>query len=356
MSTVNALKWIALTAAINAIKSPNSFLQKLLYPRHQTLEVETIELGTISAGRDIAPMVKANGEAVLIGGTSKSFLTVAGPNIRIKQPFTPSELLYGREPGNALHIDQGASIIPTVEQHIARDLQYQADMVTNNLEWLVAMSLQGTIQYILEDGEAFTITIPRSSDNVIVMSTFLNDATPANVRVLALINLVKHVMADAEGLSPTDAICGSEAAAALMELAESGNMKWLGVDFSRMQVGGGMSFVEQFRDDGVIFLGELGGVRFWQYSRTANLNGVAKDMIRPKYIEFVSTSTNSDRVLYFAAIPDMDALQGRKIRSERFSKSWIEKDPSRMMALTHSRPMPWPRKPNATVSVKAVSG
>lgn len=354
MSTVNALKWVSLTAAINAIKSPNRFLQKLLFSNHQTLPTEDIELSTITGGRDIAPFVRKNGEAILVSGTGKTFLNVAGPNIRIKQAFEPSTLLYARQPGTNILVGNGETI-PAINAAIARDLQYLSDMITNATEYLCAQALTGAISYVVEDQEVITITIPRAAGNTIVLTTFWNDATPANTRPLKNIQTVKEVMSEAEGLAPTDAICGSEAAAALLELHEVGAIKLLTFDPTAAGAGN-LTFSSQFSEDGVIYLGTLGAVRFWQYSRTANLNGVATPMIRPKYVEFVNIGGASERVLYFAAIPDIKALRQGKIQAERFSKSWEEEDPSRLIGLGHSRPLPWPRKPNATVSVKVVSG
>jgi hypothetical protein len=354
MSVINALKWTALTALVNQIKSPNQFLHRLLFSNHQTLPVETILLGSVIGGREIAPFVRKNGEAILVGGTTSKEITVEGPNIRLKQAFHPSVLLYQRQVGTQVLLTPGQNQLSAVEQAIARDTQHMANMVTNAQEYLASRVLQGSIAYNVEDAEVFTITIPRDSDNNITLSVFWDNGG-ANARPLQNIHKVKEVMSEAEGLAPTDAICGAEAAHALLELHESGNIKLLGLQTAQ-PTAGMISFVEQFNDDGVIFLGTLAGVRFWQYSRTAKLNGVAQDMIRPKYVEFISTSPASERVEYYAAIPDFDAIQSGLLQTERFSKSWLEKDPSQQIQLVHSRPLPWPRKPNATVSMKVVSG
>jgi hypothetical protein len=351
MSSISALKWTTLTAAINQVKSPNRFLQRLLWADHLTVPTEDIELGVITGGREIAPFVKKNGEAILVSGTGSKFMTVAGPNIRLKQAMNPSIILYSRQPGTTILLPTGTNQLSAVQQLIARDLQFMGDMVTNATEYLCSRALQGSISISLEDGEVMTITIPRAAGNNITPTKFWDETgcTP-----LLDIHGVKEVMSEAEGLAPTDAICGSEAAHTFLTLAEAGTIKPIAVIGA--VAAGAITFQSQFNEDGVIFLGELAGCRFWQYSRTANLAGVATAMIRAKYIEFVNVGGASERVMYFASIPDMDAMNGGQFQVERFSKSWIEKDPSRLVALTHSRPLPWPRKPDATCSFKAVSG
>lgn len=352
MSTISALKWIALTTAINRIKTPNTFLQKLLYPNHQTLPVEDIELSVITGERVISPFVRRGSEAILVNGTGSKYMTVAGPNIRIKMPFNPSPLLFGRQPGTAIQLPLGTNQMSAVDQLIARDLTYMQSMIDNAVEYLVGQSLQGSISYTQEDEEVITITIPRPSANNIVLSTFWdqNGAAP-----FANFHTVKELNSDAGLPIPTDCVLGSTAAHTLMSLVEAGTIKLL-YQIGNLVDAGQFSFVTQFQESGAIYLGTLGGIRIWQYSRTATLKGASQDMIRPKYAEFFSTDSASARTMFFAAIPDIEAMQGGQLQSERFSKSWIQKDPSVLMALVHSRPLPWPQKPDANTSMKVVSG
>jgi hypothetical protein len=359
MATIDELKWASLTAAVNEMQAPNKFLQRLLYDRHEPKETEDIELSTVLAGRDAAPFVRKNGEAILVSGTTRQFATISPPNIRIKQPFTASQYLFTRQPGTPIFLPPGKSQAGEVRLAIGRDLMHMENMITNSIEWLVALSLQGVISYSVEDQEVFQITIPRAAANDITLSTFWDDATPADTRPLANIHTVKRILSSipgSEGLAVTDAICGTEAAAALLELVEAGAVKMLGQ--AGLQVlAGQMTFVSKFDKDGVIFLGMLGGVRFWEYGRTTNLDGTAINMIRPKYVEFISAdNVSSDRVMYYGAIADMTAFLSGKFKGRRFAKSWMKEDPSVLLALVTSRPLPWPRKPNATVSMKVVSG
>lgn len=354
MATIDELKWASLTGAINEMKSPNQFIKNLLYGNSQTVGTEDIELSVLDKARQTAPFVRKNGEGIMVEGHSERFQTVTAPNIRIKRPFTPSDLLYNRRPGTTIFPTRGQRV-SAVQAHINRDLQVMADLITNAEEWLCAQSLTGTISYEVADQDVFTITFPRDAGNDIALTSGrawdASDLTA--VRPLQDVHTVKEIFSDQVGLQPTDAICGATAAAAFLELAESDNISAIKTDSGISA--GTISFVEQFNDDGAIFLGTLGNVRFWQYSRTVLHNGVATPMIRDDYVEFVTRSAAAQRVMYYAAIPDMRLINGTLAQVERFSKSWEQNDPSAMIALAASRPLPVPRRPNAMVSLKVTN-
>lgn len=353
MSTISQLKWSSLTPAINEIRTPNQFLTRLLYGNVQTLSTEDIELSVIHRGRKRAPFVRKNGEGVMITGHNETFQTVQAPNIRVKRPLTPSDLLFNRRPGTAIFPDFNSQQA-AIQAHINRDLAALETDIVNTEEWMVSQTLRGEIEYEVADGEVFTITYPRSNthDTALIEAREWNNATLTNPRPLQDIHAIKRIASDGIGVVPTDAICGRNAADAILNLAETGNLTALKIDSGIAS--GQMTFVEQFRDDGAVFLGMLGGVRLWEYGRLDEASGNA--LIRADYVEFVNAnSALADRVMYYGAIADMDALQGGLWVGRRFSKSWTENDPSTQMVLAHSRPLPVPRRPDAQISLKVTN-
>ena len=351
MATINELKWASLTRAINEMKSPNQFLKRLLFRNHVTLSTEDIELSVITKAREMAPFVRKNGEALLVDGHATSFSTVSAPHIRIKRPFTPSELLFNRRPGTTIFSPGADMQVTALQQHVARDMQVMADLITNAEEYLCALALRGTITYEVSPEEVFQITYPKPSGNNVTLSVFWDDADPTLPDMEENFHTAKMILNDEVGLGVTDAIMGSEAAARFRYLAKrQGNLGQAKLDT------GTITFTQQFDQDGVIYLGTFCGVRCWEYSRTVSVSGAATPLIRAKYVEFVTTSPSAEFTLYYGAIPDMKALQGRKFQGERFSKSWEQEDPSQMVALAHSRPLPVPRRPGAMVSMKVISG
>lgn len=353
--TPSILQWSTLTAAVNEIKSPNSLMFNALYSDRQPLATETIEVGSFVRGREIAPFVRKGAEGIMVPGNSERFLTIDAPNIRIKRPFRPSPLLFNRHPGDVIFLPNQAYQLSSLEAFIAREMQGMADMITNAEEYLAARSLTGVITYEVADQEVFTITYPKPAANNIILGTKWDDADPTKPRVLRDIQAIRRVAADA-GVNLTDAWCSPEASSALINLAETGNLKFL--DISRLNAGS-MDLINGFNEQGAMYIANIGGIRFWEYGRTATITsgGVATvtPMIRPKFVEFTGSNQASDRVMYYGAIPDMEALKGRKYVGRRFSKSWMVPDPSAMMQLTHSRPLPVPRRADANVSAQVTT-
>lgn len=348
-------KLTALTAAVNEIRSPNRFLSRLLYSRTQTLPTEDIEIATFDGGRKTAPFVRRGSEARLVEGLGHRFATVNGPNIRIKMAFT-GKSLFDRRPGQMVYVDPNdRDISRAFQQDINRDLAFMESMIVNTEEWLCAQALQQDIVYEVADNDNFRITYPRDSEYNIALleAESWDNPDPTLPRPLQNIHTVKRLMANSNGINITDAICGRNAADALLELAESGNLKAFKRD-SGVRAGS-ITFVEQFNEDGAIFLGEMGGIRFWEYSRTVEHNGVAVPMIRDDFIEFVGNNTTSDRVMYYAAIPDMEAIEQKTYKTRRLAKSWVTKDPSQRVFLVHTRPLPVNRRPNSTVSMQVTN-
>jgi hypothetical protein len=352
MTTINELKWSSLTGVVNEMKSPNQFLKRLLFGNVETKSTEDIEISVLTKSREIAPFVRKNGEGIMVPGAGKTFQTVQAPNIRIKRPFTPSQLLYGRQPGTAIFPTAGEQI-SAIQQHINRDLQVMADMVTNTQEYMAAMVLQGALTYEVEDEEVYQITYPKPASHTITLSTFWDDSTPTDVEFNENLHTAKKLCSEEVSLSVSDCVLGTEAGNAFRALVRKGVLKTLD---QRAVNGGNADFTQQFNDDGAIYLGSLDGIRFWEYVRTVSVNGVSTPMIRPKYAEFLCVTPAAENVEYYGAIPDMDAFQGGLMQTQRFSKSWMEKDPSAMIALLHSRPLPVPRRPGSMVSMKVVSG
>ena len=357
---VTEIRQVTMTAVVEDIKPPARFLKDLLWPTEEPLETETIQIETTSRGRIAAPFIRKNGEALMVGRPTSSGYSVEAPNIRIKMPLSPSTLLYNREPGGLVFNPAAGSTASRLRRQIAKDLQTMNDDISNTEEYLCSAALQGVVTYSVADEANFQIDFSKPTANNITLSTFWNDATPANVRVLSNFETAKRVVADDGSPTITDVILGAEAHDQLLEMiqladASSPLKQLLRMDYS-ISSGGTMDFTRGYTDGGAIYLGGLAGLNIWAYRNTVSLNGDDVNLVRPKYAEFVSRSNASQRVMYYGAIPDMQALQGRSYVGRRFAKSWETPDPSVYYGLVHSRPLPVPRRPGATVSMKVISG
>jgi len=342
------------TALVNEIKRPNQALRDGLWGQRISLPTENISYDEISKGRESAPFVQVGAQAHLVSGHTEKFRELSATNIRIKKSFSPHLRLFRRRPGEVIFRPSSDSVVSPFLTHVARELGQMEDMIRNAEELLCSQALQGTISYtVAPDNDVFTVTYPKPAGNNITLSVFWDDATIALPTPIQDLHAVKRVFSDEVGLQPTDCYLGSEAADNLIRLAKGQSLL---LDKREVQMGS-IDFASRFADSGLIFLGTLAGIRFWEYSRTVTLpDGTTTPMIRAKYGEFVSQSPASERVMYYAAIPDWTALDGRNIATPRFSKSWDIQDPSSRQNLVHSRPLPVPRRAGAMVSVKLVSG
>lgn len=360
-SPIDELSWRYLTGVVNEIKSPNTFLSKMLWPMHETVPTENIELSTITRDREMAPLVRKNGPAVLVGGHSTTFQIVSPPNIRIKLPFTPSELLFTRKAGTAIHVT-GQTISQAIAAHVAKDLQGMSDMIANTEEYLCSQALQGTLAWNVNDSESYQLTFAIPGANQVTLSTFWDDGTVANVQMEENFMSAKLLASDAVGLNVTDVILGASAAKYFQRVVKAQLLVGTALNWTPFgQVSGGVNLQGMYRDDGAYLLGVFCGVNVWAYARTIPLPGangatVSTALIRDKYAEFICNTPAAERVMYYGAIADMKALNSGGFQTERFSKSWEEEDPSVMMALLASRPLPCHRRPGSVVSFKVISG
>lgn len=353
-STFNPFGWRTLTGVVNRMRGPNRVLRDLLSQESINVPTDDIEMSYLDSGRTMAPFVKVNGRAIMVPGHSESYTTLKPANIRISRPFSPYSLLNTRRPGSPIFINSGTQRTE-MNAHIARDLEFVNNMIDNRIEWMWAQALTGTLTYAVDGGDVFQVDYQRSSTHDITLDTNHNwdNADKTKPRPWDDCHTVKDLLSE-EGLTPTDAIAGANAAAALRELAQTDNLKALKIDSGISA--GSLTFIEQFNRDGLIFLGQLGGIRFWEYNRSAvEQDGTSTKLIRDDYVEFFDRSPSSQRVTYFGAIPDWKAIGSGSLQTERFSKSWEQEDPSVLMYLIHSRPMPALRLPNATVSMKVTN-
>ena len=341
------LEWYTLTPMVNEIKGPRTFLRDLCFSTVQTLTTEQIVFSVLTGGRDVAPFVSRNSEAIMSGGYNETEYTVGAPNIRIKRPLEAADLIFRRHAGDVIFAD-GGTPESQAEREIARQLGRLNDEIENAEEYLCSLALQGAISYTSADEANFDITFPKAAGNTITLGTFWDQASPTP---LLDIMSAQRQMHNQVTLNPTDAICGDEATDEFIQLQEVKDL----LDNRRIDFGA-LELQRDIQGNGALFLGRLRGMNWWSYPSQVTVNGVATDLIRTKYVEFVHAGPAADWVLYYGAINDLDAMDAGLLASRRFSKSWRQQDPSVQQILVTSRPLPVPRRPDAVVSMKVVSG
>jgi hypothetical protein len=354
---VSALEWQSLTSTVNDIKSPNTFLQNLLIGgRRNTHPTQVLEIGRWLADRKMVPFVKAGAQAFPLQGVSKEFHAVKAPNIRVKISFEPSPLLFGRTPDTKLFLRDGETQFSAVEQHIAADMQYMADQIANREEWLAAQAMTGIISYAGTDdvaAEAFEFNYARDAGHTVALGAGdrWNESTSD---VAKDVRDAKRLVSEATGVQLTDVVMGKDAAEAFLNnagvLAILDRRNTAGDESQAQRLGG------DFQADGAYFCGRIFGLNWWEYNRTVeDADGSTVQLVAAKKAFFVSRNANAGVSMEYGAIPDMDAYEGGLIQVQRFSKSWVEKDPSVVVALTHTRPFVLLKRPEAFYELQVLA-
>lgn len=343
-----------MTAVIDNYEPTNTFLTKLLYPRSEVLSTESAELSTLEKGRQMAPFVLKNGEAVHVDGGTDTFAIVETPYIRIKRTMDAASMAFRRAPGGGVFVT-GRQAQQSVQQAVARDMKLMADYIANTKEWLVSQALIGTITYTdLTDQDKFTVTYPRPAANSDALaSTAQWDHLSYDGDLEADFFDAKHVLnASPSGATPTDCIMDAVTAKWFLKRAKATKLLE-----TNMLLAGSITFMEQFSKDAVIYMGNFSGVRCWAYSRTiTDMAGAIVPMIRAKFVEFIDANSIDTNVMYYGAIPEVDDNGNIVVLTqESFAKGWITKDPASVTGLVATRPLPVPRQPSNTYSLQVLA-
>ena len=352
--TRDVLSWASMTAMVNEVKTPHRFVRDLLFSANDPKPTEVIEIGVLIGDRVVAPFVKRGAQAIEVTPFQEKIYNVNTPNIRIKRHLEASEILFTRHVGHVIFADEG-EILDAGAQVVARNSLRLVQMVDEAEEYLSCQALRGTISYSVDGEEAFSVTFPRSASHNITLVNFW-DGGSANVELD--FRTAMNLVAQDVGLSVTDVILGAEATNAFLADAKVRDL----LDNRRITAGG-LDLTQPVQQNGAMYLGIFRGLRVWSYTRatqvpaTAGLGTLSSfDLIRSKYAEFVVADAAAENVMYYGAIADLEALQGRAFVGRRFSKSWMQQDPSLMIQLLTSRPLPCTRRPDSMVSMKVVSG
>lgn len=340
-----------LTATINEIKRPSNFLFDLLFSRRENLSTEKAEVGLWAGARQAAPFVKKNGEARLVTGYGNSFQTFDTPHCRIKMVIEPGNVVFTRQPGSDIFSssDQTRGI---AEYYMIQQMALD-NKIAESEELLASQALQMLITYTPDETEdVFQVTFPRTAGHATVASVDWDEADKDLVKIEEDFIEAKRLVSEAVGLGVTHCIMGTLAGQHFRQTLKAHKM----LDMLNVSAGQ-MSLNNPWAENGALPLGVFCGVQVWQYSRTTtDHTGTTKNLLRSKYAEFIAVTPAAEFTCYYGAIADAKTLGSRLHVGPRFSKAWINEDPSAEYLLAASRPLPVPRRPDASVSMKVVSG
>lgn len=355
---------IALDTLINERDNPNDFLIRLLYPSStvRLIDTETVQLEKLTGGRTKATFNRPDSQPTLVSKRSGSVSTVTMPNITQRRVLSYSDRLLQRRLGDPnaglVGLTNNGIVRRNALRELADDMVEMAEMIENTEEWMVSQILQGTMTYSVEGEDNFTVTTGKPAGNTVNASVAwdLTTATPnEDIDVL-----VKKTISDNNGPAPDVAVCGSNAAAVIRaairrtkETKDGGIILDSDASAGALIAAGRFSYMENFTDSGAIYLGMINGIPHWEYSRLDEESGSA--LVRTDYIEYFSQSARavSNRRMFYGPIHDIEsAINGNHV-SRRWTKTHLRNDSlTSYESIIGSRPLPFDRRPDWTVSLK----
>lgn len=359
-SPINALTdRRTLNRVLNKRIKPYTALTNLLFPEStkNNLFEESAQVDVLSGTFGMAPFVQIGQKAVIMDALNGTSYTVETPFINIKRPLKWSTRFAKRQAGQTVfsNTDQTRAMIREAQE---RDMDMLNTLIDDRIEWMIAKIIQGQISYSAEGLDSFIIDVGKP-----VANTFSVSAAWAagSANPLEDIRTMKGIVAAVRGPIPNIGICGANAATALRAmLTGTGELVNVIKTTSGVMTQERLNLLSRFREDGMIPMGNLGDIEFFEYTGVFNPDdgGAAEALIRTDYIEFFSDSQRSlsERELNFGMIPDLRAIEANLHITERY----VDTDPPKFdqgtyQALIMTRPLPWLRRPDWQVSMKVTN-
>ena len=327
---------------------PDNFWLRF-FPRVFTSDKESILFDEIPAqDRRLAPFVAPMTQGRIMrqaGFNTKSFKPAY---LKPKAALTP-DMAVPRMPGEPLigQMTQGQRM----DRLVANAVMSHRMMIERRIDWMAAQAIiDGQVTVSGEDYPTQVISFGRHASLTYTLTSTArwNDSAPnplEDIRV-ARINAYQR-----GGYPVRDIIFGINAWTLFTRNADvkallSNQVRGGSSDFTAANIGDGLPF--QYEGE-IVGANGNGRMRLWTYNNFYSTD--AEGLVTVDYM-----NTNDvvgvgapDGVQAFGGIKDVDAgMQALPM----FPKNWIEKDPSALMVLTQSAPLPVPMRPNSTFKIR----
>lgn len=339
--------------AIEVMKRPTNFLRDTFFPAAAPVETETVDVDIVKGKRRMAPFCSPLSEGKLVENLGFSTSTIKPGYIKPFKITTAADLLK-RTPGSTLY-SGGQTIEQRAQIKLGADLADLMDMIDRREEWMAAQALDaGTIVMKIKGETADkTVTVDFLMDATHKVTLAGNDLwNDALSDPIAELQSWATTIRKDSGVNPTQAIMGTDAAAAFIK-----NAKVLAVmDNRRVDMGminphmlaNGVSYLCSINAPGLAL--DIYTYEEWYLNEDT---GVETAMVPAKKVWLGSPKT-ANRTLY-AVIQDMEAIEEGSAAVKRFPKSWVPKNPSARHLMVQSAPLVALLQPDAFVSAQVLA-
>ena len=321
---------LTLTEAISLIKTDEPFVLRSRLGKHRELMLDEACVFEVEEGTyNLAPVGFPNDppKEVNISRKRKRY-SIVPPQIYLKDRITASEINRIRTASqNPINMTKGDKTT-AYDQLVATKQTGLRRLIDRRVEWFFAQALNGKIDYVSDEGRAFTF------DYKLPAATSFTSADAwdkAGNPIHQLRQLAKAFKSQNNQLAPDLIIMGGKAGDAFMNNEHvEGWMKSPGVQLFQNKT--------ELAKGEAVPIGNLQGAELFEYSATyENDKGRAVPYLDENYV-YLTNSTLWR--LFYGAINDFDAGNPPLVAREIFSKSKISSDGKAMDIFVESHPMP----------------
>lgn len=339
--------------AVEQMKRPGRFLRDTFFPGQEQFDTETVDVDIIKGKRRMAPFVSPIAEGRLVESIGFSTSSLKPGYVKPKMVTTAADLLK-RLPGEMLY---GGGLGPEqrAQQKLGKDLAEMLDQIDRREEWMAAQAL---------NAGAVTMTIKGETADKTVQVDFQMDAThkitlagndlwsdTVNSDPVAKLAEWSRTIRQDSGVSPTDAVMGSDACTAFLNHPTVQKF----MDMRQVDMG---KIDPQQLPEGVTYVGRLKApsiqIDIWTYDEWyVDDAGDEQPMIPVKKVWLGSRRAKNTKL--YAVIQDIEAIEGGQAAVQRFPKSWITKDPAVRWLMVQSAPLMALNQPDAFISAQVLA-
>lgn len=326
-----------LTAVVQDLKRPPSFLLDNFFPAVQNESSEEIHFDVDNSKRRMAPFVSPLVEGKIVAGRGFTTNTFRPAYVKDKRVWDGSRALK-RMMGERI----GGSLTPEARMQaiLALELEDQIRMLNRRFEWMAANALySGSVTVSGEKYPSVVVDFGRDGALTVTLSGG-NRWDQSGVNPLDNLQTWANLILQKTGVRPTKVVMTLDAWAAFR------NNTFVKERISTQRRLGEMPTLSQgtLEDEGGTWMGQIDGFDIYAYSAWyVDDNGVEQPILPAATVLMVGPLNG---VRAFGAIKDETAGYQPL---EYFPKSWVENDPPLRFLMMQSAPLMVPYRVNASL-------
>lgn len=329
-----------LLGVLSAMDRTSTPLLDLFFAEQIEFDTERIYIDKLNDANRLAPFVSPVVEGRAMRARGYSTRDFQPPYVKPKHTVTPVNALK-RKAGERF----GGELSPAdrFDAAVADNLRIEEDAIARREEWMAAQQLRtGIFTAVGDEHPAIAVDLGRNASLTKVLA---GASRWGQAGIFPFRNLATWAseVATLSGAHPGTVVMDPLATQFLQQDTEFRSL----LD-NRRQDSGPFNFLPLANGaigEELVFVGRAGQFEFWQYSNTYVDDAGATQKYLPDNTVIMGSRTRAAGVRCYGAIQDVDAMRAMA----RFPKMWKVEDPSSMVTMIQSAPLPILQRPDATL-------